>query len=64
MIYDPLRGLTLLDLFAIEFEIRTEGPLLTELLEGPLFGPVTGHYRQTIAPLGFLCLLANRGKPV
>jgi len=32
------------DLFAIEFEIRREGPVhLTELLERPLFGPVTGH---------------------
>src|SRR5438132_13177935 len=37
-------GLSFIDLFAIEFEIRREGPLhLTELLERPLFGPVTGH---------------------
>src|SRR5580704_14423280 len=37
-------GLSFIDLFAIEFEIRREGPLhLTELLECPLFGPVTGH---------------------
>src|SRR3984957_8999385 len=37
-------GLSFIDLFAIEFEIRREGPLhLTELLERPVFGPVTGH---------------------
>src|SRR5579863_4597176 len=37
-------GLSFIDLFAIEFEIRREGPLhLTELLERPLFGPVTAH---------------------
>src|ERR1700716_3374586 len=37
-------GLSFIDLFAIEFEIRREGPLhLTELLERSLFGPVTGH---------------------
>src|SRR5450756_286405 len=37
-------GLSFIDLFAIEFEIRREGPLhLTELLDRPLFGPVTGH---------------------
>jgi hypothetical protein len=37
-------GLSLIDLFAIEFEIRRKGPLhLTELFECPLFGPVTGH---------------------
>src|SRR6202142_1618249 len=37
-------GLSFIDLFAIEFEIRREGPLhLTELIERPLFGPVTGH---------------------
>src|SRR5579864_7085123 len=37
-------GLSFIDLFAIEFEIRRKGPLhLTELLECPLFGPVTGH---------------------
>src|ERR1700733_8126105 len=37
-------GLSFIDLFAIEFEIRREGPLhLTELLERPLFRPVTGH---------------------
>src|ERR1700680_4205051 len=37
-------SLSFIDLFAIEFEIRREGPLhLTELLERPLFGPVTGH---------------------
>src|SRR4029077_12395606 len=38
-------GLSFIELFAIEFEIRREGPLhLTELLECPLFGPVTGHF--------------------
>src|ERR1700692_735772 len=38
-------GLSFIDLFAIEFEIRREGTLhLTELLERPLFGPVTGHF--------------------
>src|ERR1700676_1485558 len=37
-------GLSFIDLFAIEFEIRREGPLhLTELLECPLFGPVATH---------------------
>src|SRR5262245_34323991 len=37
-------GLSFIDLFAIEFETRREGPLhLTELLDRPLFGPVTGH---------------------
>jgi hypothetical protein len=37
-------GLSFIDLFAIEFEIRREGPLhLTELLKRPLFGPVAGH---------------------
>src|ERR1700683_1695280 len=37
-------GLSFIGLFAIEFEIRREGPLhLTKLLERPLFGPVTGH---------------------
>src|ERR1700680_4310286 len=37
-------SLSFIDLFAIEFEIRREGPLhLTELLERPVFGPVTGH---------------------
>src|ERR1700676_4744107 len=37
-------GLSFIDLFANEFEIRREGPLhLTELLERPLFGPVAGH---------------------
>jgi hypothetical protein len=37
-------GLSFIDLFAIEFEIRREGPLhFTELLECPLFGPVTAH---------------------
>src|SRR6266446_6834386 len=37
-------GLSFIELFAIEFEIRREGPLhLTKLLERPLFGPVTGH---------------------
>src|SRR6266567_2947066 len=37
-------GLSFIDLFAIEFEIRREGPLhLTELLERPRFGSVTGH---------------------
>src|SRR5579871_433270 len=37
-------GLSFIELFAIEFEIRREGPLhLTELLERSLFGPVTGH---------------------
>ena len=35
-------GLSFIDLFAVKFEIRREGPLhLTELLECPLFGPVT-----------------------
>ena len=38
-------GLSFIDLFAIEFEIRREGPLhLTELLDRPLFGPVSGHF--------------------
>src|SRR5580700_7983537 len=37
-------GLSFIDHFAIEFEIRREGPLhLTELLERPLFGPVASH---------------------
>src|SRR5882762_5623405 len=37
-------GLSFIDLFTIEFEVRREGPLhLTELLDRPLFGPVTGH---------------------
>jgi hypothetical protein len=37
-------GLSFIDLFAIESEIRREGPLhFTELLERPLFGPVTAH---------------------
>src|SRR6266852_2179557 len=37
-------GLSCIDLFAIEFEIRGEEPLhLAELLECPLFGPVTCH---------------------
>jgi hypothetical protein len=37
-------GLSFIDIFAIEFEIRRKGPLhLTELFECPLFGPVTGH---------------------
>src|SRR6266404_9901776 len=37
-------ALSFIDFFAIEFEIRREGPLhLTELLERPLLGPVTGH---------------------
>jgi hypothetical protein len=37
-------GLSFIDLFAIEFEIRRKGPLhLTELLECSLFGPVPGH---------------------
>src|ERR1700721_2991718 len=37
-------GLSFIDLFAIEFESRREGPLhLTELLDRSLFGPVTGH---------------------
>src|SRR5437867_5200168 len=37
-------GLSFIDLFAIEFEIRREGPLhLAELLDRPLFGPVAGH---------------------
>ena len=38
-------GLSFTDLFAIEFEIRREEPLhLTELLEPPIFQPVTGHF--------------------
>src|ERR1700693_3704886 len=37
-------SLSFMDLFAIEFEIRREGPLhLTELLERPLFRPVAGY---------------------
>src|ERR1700686_5330111 len=37
-------GLSFIDLFAIEFEIRREGPLhFTELLECPRSGPVTAH---------------------
>ena len=37
-------GLSVIDLLAITSEIGREGPLhLTELLERPLFGPVTGH---------------------
>jgi hypothetical protein len=37
-------GLSFIDLFAIEFEIGREGPLhLAELLECPVFGPITGH---------------------
>src|ERR1700676_340909 len=43
-------GLSFIDLFAIEFEARREGPLhLTELLERPLFGPVTGHLAVAFA---------------
>src|ERR1700740_2418559 len=43
-------ALPFIQLFAIEFEIRREGPLhLTELLERPLFGPVTGHLEVAFA---------------
>jgi hypothetical protein len=53
-------GLSFVDLFAIEFEIRREGPLhLAELLECPLFVPVTGHFKVAFTcdgNLGFVSL--------
>jgi hypothetical protein len=44
-----------MDLCAIEFKIGREGPLhAAELLERPLFGPVTGHLEVTFAGNGNL----------
>ena len=54
-------GLSFIDLFAIEFEIRREVPLHSaKLLERPLVGPVTGHLEVAFAcdgNLDFVSLL-------
>jgi len=44
----------------IDLEIRREGPLhLTELLERPLFGPVTGHLEVAFTCDGNLDFVYN-----